>query len=129
MKFRLNLRRVQALVLLACFAAFGCNKDVKPRKLEGEWRLDKINGQSAGSDGFTWEFEDDGDFQWCFDGGDCYFGEWEWNNDKDEIDLEWTDSFGDRYFAEFEVEMLDKEVLEGDFISDGYNYDLEFERD
>lgn len=121
----------RAMVLAACLYLAGCTPDggLSPRVLEGTWELTKINGQPVDpGDTFNWEFEEGGDFK-IISGSDTYLGEWEWNQAKDELDIEFRDSWGDLYVTEFEIDVLDKETLEGDWLYDGDIYALEFERD
>lgn len=118
----------RAMVLVVCLELAGCVPDggVTPRVLEGEWQLDRFNGTVINT-AFTWEFEEDGDFRWCYS-GDCYDGEWEWNSDKTEIDIQFVDGFGDLYNTEFEVEILDNEKLKGEWSFEGEIYQMEFDR-
>ena len=130
MTLKFNKRYVQALVLVVCMSLASCNQDVRPRQLDGTWELPRFNNIAAGNNSifFTWEFEKDGDFTICIS-GDCYDGDWEWEERGEELEIDYTDDFGDTYRTSFEVDMLDKEVLEGDWTYDGYTYALEFERD
>ena len=125
--FKENLLR--ALVLLVCLQFLGCAPEdgLTPRLLCEKWEVSRVNGQPVASN-FTWEFEDDGDFLFCYD-RECYSGDWEWNRSKDEIDISYVDDFGEIYFIEFEVDVLDKEKLEGDALIDGELYLLDFEID
>lgn len=118
----------RAMVLVTCLELAGCVPDggTTPRVLVGEWQLDRFNGAVTTS-GFTWEFDEDGDFSWCY-AGDCYDGEWEWNSDKSELDIQFVDDFGELYNTEFEVEVLDNETLKGEWSYDGEIYQLEFDR-
>jgi len=120
---------ILALVLAVCLSTTGCVKEggVSPKVLEGTWDLTFYQGIDRTEDNIYWEFEDDGDFTFHYD-GDSYAGDWEWNSDKTEIDITYTDSYGDTYNTEFEVEVLDKETLEGDWSYSSYKLNLEFVR-
>lgn len=130
MSFNKKKSLIKILVLMTCLELAGCVPEggLTPRVIEGEWNLVEINGQNYSYNDFTFEFEEDGDFEFCYE-GECYSGEWEWNSDKTELDIDYTDGFGDTYFTEFEVDVLDNEVLEGTWNIDGYSVNLEFERD
>lgn len=128
-------RFVQAFVLFVVLSFNSCVKDdgLTPRVIEGEWKLVDAAADDLADYEIIWDFEDDGDFSITLD-DETYDGEWEWNDDEDELLIEYTDSFGDVYDTVFEVEILDNDQLTGDWIleaEDGYFYglsDLEFER-
>lgn len=130
--YRTFLLKVSAAY--AIFSYSSCKKDGPSRTdlLVGKWELEEFDGSSANNE-ISFEFEDDGDFEICFQESGtsyCYDGEWEWaNGDEDEIEMEYTDSFGDSYDLEFEVDVLNDEELSGELESDGYTYDVVFERD
>jgi len=125
----LNSKLIQALVLAACLSFTSCVKEggLSPKVLEGKWDLTFQDGVSAVDENVYWEFEDDGDFKYCYE-NDCYNGDWEWNSDKTELDLS-INFDGDIYQSEFEVDVLDKETLEGDWTIFSYVTKLEFTRD
>jgi len=126
----LNNKLIQAMVLAACISFSSCVKEggLSPRVLEGKWNLTFFDNESAADDNIYWEFEGDGDFRACYE-NDCYEGDWEWNKDKTEIDITYPDSNGDIFRVELEVDVLDKEALEGDASVYGYSYSIEFVRD
>jgi len=121
---------ILALVLAVCLSTTGCVKEggLSPKVLEGKWNLTFVNGVQQNPIDTYFEFEDDGDFKYCYD-NECYSGDWEWNKDKTELDITYTDSYGDTYNTEFEIDVLDKETLEGDWNFSSYQVKLEFERD
>ena len=127
MILKFDKRYIQALVVLVCMSLASCNQDVRPRQLDGEWELKRVDGVAV-DPGSIWEFEKNGDFRFCQD-GDCYSGDWEWEERGEELEINYTDDFGDSYRIDFEVDMLDKEVLEGDLVDGSYTYTVEFERD
>ncbi|MEL6635334.1 MAG: hypothetical protein AAFW73_22745 [Bacteroidota bacterium] len=127
MTLKFNPRYVQALVLVVCMSLASCNQDVRPRQLDGTWELKSVNKVPA-DPGTTWEFEKDGGFKNCQD-GDCFEGSWEWEERGEELEIEYIDNFGDNYRFSFEVDMLDKEVFEGEVVIDGDLYLVAFERD
>jgi len=133
MKIDFDQRMLRVMVVAVCLSVSGCVPDggLTPRVLEGEWILTSLDNQNvAQANSWSFEFQEDGDFQWTFFSyNETYRGEWEWNDTKDEIEIEYTDSFGDTYSLEFEVEVLDNMNLEGEIISNGYTFDVEFERD
>jgi len=125
----LNSKLIQALVLAVCLSFSSCVKEggLSPKVLEGKWNATFFDNESVVDEDIYWEFEDDGDFKYCYD-NECYSGDWEWNSDKTELDIN-INFDGDIYRTEFEVDVLDKEALEGDWVYDGYVYPLEFVRD
>ena len=127
MMLKFNKRYVQALVVVVCMSLASCNQDVRPRQLDGKWEFKRVYFFNV-DPGSTWEFEKYGDFEFCSD-GDCYSGDWEWEDRGEELEISYTDDFGDSYRIDFEVDMLDKEVFEGDLIAGSYTYAVEFERD
>ncbi|MEL6635333.1 MAG: hypothetical protein AAFW73_22740 [Bacteroidota bacterium] len=127
MILKFDKRYVQALVVMVCVSLASCNQDVRPRQLDGKWELKRVDGVNV-DPGSIWEFEKNGDFEFCQD-GDCYSGDWEWEDRGEELEINYTDDFGDSYRINFEVDMLDKEVLEGDLSLDAYTFTAEFERD
>ncbi|WNJ17354.1 hypothetical protein [Pontibacter sp. G13] len=121
---------IRAAVVAICLDLAGCTPEggLTPRVLEGDWKLIMLQGVDVENlVTITWEFEEDGDFTFCYD-NECYLGTWEWNAAEDELDITYTDGFGDNYVTEFEIDVLDKTTLSGDWKSDGYTYEMEFER-
>jgi hypothetical protein len=118
-----------ALGLTLVLQAGACKKDKDNQDdlLVGEWELVEVDGDKP-DDEITFRFDADKDFRFCYDDGVdkyCYNGEWDWtDSDKDEVEMHWEDEFGDDYHANLKIDKLTKDVLEGEFESDGDSYDI-----
>jgi len=125
----LNSKTILLMLLAVCLSFSSCVKDggVSPKVLEGKWNIKLIDGEPADED-FYWEFDEDGNFNYCED-NECEHGTWEWNNDKSEIDIDYTDEFGNDFNVELEVDVLDKKTLKGSINVLWFFADYEFERD
>ena len=64
MILKFDKRYVQALVVMVCVSLASCNQDVRPRQLDGKWELKSVNNINV-DPGTPWEFEKDGDFEFC----------------------------------------------------------------
>ncbi|MEO9872359.1 hypothetical protein [Ekhidna sp.] len=110
--------------LFICFVMlFSCSKDdAGPSQTDlliGKWNLEEINGVNLNSSlQVEVTFEANGDYEEEInENGELerFTGEWEWNNDQDEIAIDYDQNISD---WELDVEMLTADELE---LDDGNN--------
>ncbi|MEO0469364.1 MAG: hypothetical protein AAF206_07085 [Bacteroidota bacterium] len=110
------MKKLLLLILLAlilCMCQSCTNNAIQPKFLEGEWLVERVNGEILDYE-LIFRFRESGDFTFCEDGSDCDSGSWLWAVGKRELTIHTED-----LCFLVEIDLLSESTFEATFSNEG----------